>query len=1292
MNLGRIALCAIAALATTASSLFGAGIPSDPPLHPNHYVVLVDASGSNVATPAREEAYRYALGTVTEAGLWRQGFGPLVPVCDPHRDYLSIYHFGIVTDGGENNAYDRLSKGRFADAFLHPVCYWHRGGPDAPTGRSLVPHTYFDLTLLALAKPLALWAARALRPELPCNRWFMIVVTDAIPNEATLAEETAQALRFMGSANAAEVEGARKKAEHGYAFTDGQGGRGWVWQRLVQPTDGSTPIFVEAYEVVALERAHKETDALREQPFLRLVPTWSQVRGRQTASVAVTLSPEFLRWSRGLGATSGEFMVVAGGGVSRVVWNGQSSLDVALPLDDHLSEAPLPGSASLSLRWRDADEWLGSREQVHEWRSPLAVPQPPPQVPRWAWIVAALICGLLVAWPAYLLLWARTLRISYPGSACAPMGIGRTGQVLLKVPVAPCTEVRAFSLHLPPVRYQRAFLARARLEITTQADVAVRWSGARAPGLTVRLPQPAERLTAVWERTSQAAPQVCLAVKHLLYRGLLVLCYRAPMEGNGMHEVWVNPDATNIPTNCWVSLDLGSESMASYYHYAWETLEEKGMANLQHHAGVNPADPSPRLPTRIGMREQLLNQPLNEDHACLDLVGEGAESSLFAFFDRSLAGRSLMPNPKILFALNNPRLLPQPAGQRNGESAVSPETLINHLITQVVRNFVLRSPELQGLPAVSPLSIHLVLTVPNVYSLEHVTAIREFGTRFLGVGRLQIVYESDAIAYYSTEGDSKEPTAVSFRELISRRTTEESQPIYIATMDVGRGTTDLSLIHLAPPTAGGQVEHTICARTGTSDGGNALTYILAHYYNQRFLDVFSILSRLLNEFALDRPEASPPLAPPFDFLSFRPGFFSHGEQQGRAASVLEQLILAIKSEMSEEFTICTDDGEQARLIGEISSMAWEGIGGTAFANTYGLEEGAMRQLLQEALIAAMTLPCGRKLVRTDNQSPPLLNALSSIFRTFSRWLSEPTPKPPVADAPDQQPELPPTVETERAPSLVELPILQVAREKAISELEPTRQHLDALGEEIKEYVRSNAEVPLLHLFEMAEAWSKGHGQGGTTDHPRNPGAPGPNDLFIIIAGRASQFKPLRAHIKSWFRKQFRLSDGHLLDLEADEAKEACCRGALAFALTNPYVTNPMDIHGTYWLRPLGQGLFRETPAFRTAVLNQGEADKIARLQDIQYVLAFMARHFASEQSQAPAGDAEREQVHEDDGSIIGLLQRASEYEARYDTDAAALYVNGERMRLGGHGGARDLREVLKKAWPEVLQPSRTAAS
>src|SRR5262245_44456670 len=81
-------------LSPSAADLRGQEPALRHPEHPNHYVVLVDSSGSAVSPRTKREIFERTLTQELIPRLYEGGFGEVVPAFSPDRDLLTLLHFG----------------------------------------------------------------------------------------------------------------------------------------------------------------------------------------------------------------------------------------------------------------------------------------------------------------------------------------------------------------------------------------------------------------------------------------------------------------------------------------------------------------------------------------------------------------------------------------------------------------------------------------------------------------------------------------------------------------------------------------------------------------------------------------------------------------------------------------------------------------------------------------------------------------------------------------------------------------------------------------------------------------------------------------------------------------------------------------------------------------------------------------------------------------------------------------------------------------------------------------------
>ena len=316
-------------------------------------------------------------------------------------------------------------------------------------------------------------------------------------------------------------------------------------------------------------------------------------------------------------------------------------------------------------------------------------------------------------------------------------------------------------------------------------------------------------------------------------------------------------EAINAPVNNGlldhiISLDLGSESIAAAYFNT--QLGGAQVINLQDVATdyytdnlvyyLNNNLKSNRMKTKIQLMDNVV--PVNIPHSHADILLQNiANDCLFKYFQQAGYGGTIkkwMPNPKVLFMRGADKNFLPFVKSTTPDSYVKmpPETLISHLIVQIVNNFVIPALYNQMFNnnnntiantvcynSIPKESIHLVITVPNVYSCMHVKKIIDFVKGRLGFGEVTSLYESEAVSHYILNSKTPEKIGTGFGD---------AKNPYILTIDVGKGTTDLSLGQRK--LASDNRQYAELARTGISSGGSRLDYIIVNHLEEVIKSVF----------------------------------------------------------------------------------------------------------------------------------------------------------------------------------------------------------------------------------------------------------------------------------------------------------------------------------------------------------------------------------------------------------------------------------------------------------------------
>jgi len=719
------------------------------------------------------------------------------------------------------------------------------------------------------------------------------------------------------------------------------------------------------------------------------------------------------------------------------------------------------------------------------------------------------------------------------------------------------------------------------------------------------------------------------------------------------------------------SLDIGSESMACCVLSNIEgdmaaslvDLQENGPAYVGDERGafyplMDGDGVSSRLRTRFALVDGRTAAVLPDAHAELELIarphvrGGGADHSLFRYFfrdeeDASLGANKWLPNPKIIYQLAAKGYLPPVLDQSGQPLHADPDTLLQHLITQVVRNFVLQSSKLGG---VDVADVDLILTVPNAYSLPHTQALSEFVQDHTHLRGVRVVQESDAIAYYAAglagglrgtvenlyQFGGSAPHAAFIQLLRQAYQNSPATGVYIVTVDIGRGTADLSLVHVAWPET--QHEYHVLARTGSNKAGNQLSYTLAQYYSAQLRAAYE------QEGLTQSPELAEHL---WDFCSLSEQSRSLDRQQGYALDLLQRLIGSVKRAVDERYSLdarlCPYDLQRG-LARRIADCVVQHLGAAVESapELLGAAGSPERARLRDALAEALILPVGTPLGAGDPSAKlaaRLANWFAGLARRVTAREGRRAARGANGDIPGGRPRT---------------PVLDMAA-------------WYRLGEDL----RDQAETSPRALLQNLDKAGRFRHQADATEDPR--GGMTPDNTLVVLAGQGSQFRPLQATLREACRTVFGCPDDHILALSGREAKEACCWGALSFVLQRPVHIGASALHGTYGF--LDAGLEGFVPV-DMAALNRGDSSTVAFRYPGFRTLVFTPRAVETV-----------EELGQDYAQIIGF----SDQQFTVARTPDGLQVNGRDVRLPVEGQALAEEEMLAKLWPEQIARSAGSA-
>ncbi|HEV3075992.1 MAG TPA: hypothetical protein VHB47_16345 [Thermoanaerobaculia bacterium] len=768
----------------------------------------------------------------------------------------------------------------------------------------------------------------------------------------------------------------------------------------------------------------------------------------------------------------------------------------------------------------------------------------------------------------------------------------------------------------------------------------------------------------------------------------------------------------------FIGLDLGSESMAACFQHrdaarqATIDLQARAeeLAGLKAGTGMGRVDllydelpndgrkRSHRLRTRISLREGQQPSPLPDEHARLPLV-DGSETSIFKFFHLELQALAskLVPNPKLLFQTGISDVIPAVKAPGAEERSVQyePAELLSHLTVQVVNNFVLSAKELtadarrHGQRAFDPSTALLTLTVPNVYSLTHVKELEDFVRRHTGVGEVRTMYESDAVAHFMI-GEPQEGEPRQVQEMkqqigqVLKQRRRDAGSCRVLTIDVGKGTTDLSLFNYDFNRRARSFTHDVLGRTGRSHGGARLSYILVEHLERRIQQVLERAKRMSgpisNAVAEKRQSVSLLIQPPAAAV------------RGKLLGTAEELVEAYKRALDENYRLAPEVnllplveglveviGEEiaaapsiapALAAAKSAATASRGPGfeatGPGAAASGAPRPGAaassvrdpssdphdqlqrdLRQL-KDSLAAAITFP--RELPR-DAGGPPPQQAEGAWRRWVSAWwrfvgacrrlVGRPSARPAPAPA-------------------------RPASDPAFAEL---RAKLEG-------YVRQNGVEPLEWLYYMANQREHRRARGRVI---------GGEDTFVVVAGQASRFKPLRKAIRERVRDLVGINlERQLLFLPDQLAKLACCFGAQSYYLAALTCNNPDEIMGTYGFL---SRFVTELQNLDMAKFNQRDAVQDVSLMPGSYWLVYQPRAFG--RAEAPEEDFDRGSMAYirsyafTRGGAIRVRYRGWKYGIEIAQNGTAF----DPVRFGATYGnlGNTLDDIYRKTWPEAVR-------
>lgn len=761
-----------------------------------------------------------------------------------------------------------------------------------------------------------------------------------------------------------------------------------------------------------------------------------------------------------------------------------------------------------------------------------------------------------------------------------------------------------------------------------------------------------------------------------------------------------------------VALDLGSESMAAYCR----TPAGPFPINLQDESFVQrmmPTDPdylmegdrrSYRMRSEVCARPIFPHGSLTDEHALLEFFPDGFsgpeqnqyQQSLFTYIHNRTSKPRFdlrIPNPKLLFQFGVESQLPVvrvhavPAGGPpdmppigHAEFRLDATTVVGHITCQVLRNFVFTAEPLREAYR-DPLKrsqIHVVLTVPNVYSPEHVEKLRSYVERIIGVGRVSTMSESDAVVFKSRQ-DQESSAVYRDGDGDDLNGIKEFTPItQYLTIDIGKGTTDLSLLRMGygrnAETNEVEEQVYVMARTGRSSGGSELTYLFVEHLENLLEAVYKTVVQRAR---------------------------TVGDEGGK------KLVAEVESRGSEGAVNAT-----AEKLKEIQNRPWPDELPISFLydkakdlTTMGVRyEEVVDSVVQLAELTKRAYTADHRVAFADATRPAALELATAIVRQLEEYITQ------LVGSIDTETwellwkstreelrqawmavlvsDLPQAEKKSWVPSFIRKAPNEPQEWSAVTAAAPSIEACQkTLRTRIDEYVTLNSKTLLTELVHLALPREHSHShdyKGDANEAIKDMLRQSENmETRVVIAGQGAQFKPLEASLKRVFQpfldtqpragmtiKEFKV-------IPSVDAKLACCQGALLGASIPRTVLNPHTIFGTLLLdneTPLGTG----EPV---SIINMDRVNKAPHQANLKFptpaerTLYFCAGVVVS--------GTPRTEIRTR-GSILAA-EACKDFQLDYKPDEETtiwrLYVNGDDEPVSVRSYADSPAEQERRLWP-----------
>lgn len=522
-------------------SIVSASGQAQPLSHPNHYILLVDASFSTVENKIKNRAYHQLLHEELPRLLYSTGFNE-IPRIMPAEDQVSLLNFGIVTDNyTAKEAYSVLSRFSFQTQFIHPVFVRRTGVAQEVLDHDLTPRQFYRLTVSSWGPQLAVRFLRESALGSAAERTFLILITDGELNGNSSREEIANARRKGAPDDIEAVRIFLQDFTHIYTYPGREvGGASFAAKYDAgsgrqNPNCGENCFYLEAYEIIPAKWLEWQRRAVGIAPFGSSGVSYEQ-RGTQTAvAIRVEQSRALRGWleeAPNVEQRESQWTVI-GDTKSTLLGPQMSELHVALPAPLACAPRTFPLSAQGTVRQHDP--LLGTRTTQFTFSQSTA-----PEEPAWcktahfvkiaALLAIAIVLATMAGWYGYNRFWVDHIRIILPG-LLGTLTLKRKGTHNIRLLVPPHLKVPAVEVQLPVRWRQTLFYSGARLKISGEMAGALRWS--HNEDLEFSLPWRTqsndqrfiENVTAVWRHLPSGQAALLLQIEEGRRTGTLNISF-----------------------------------------------------------------------------------------------------------------------------------------------------------------------------------------------------------------------------------------------------------------------------------------------------------------------------------------------------------------------------------------------------------------------------------------------------------------------------------------------------------------------------------------------------------------------------------------------------------------------------------------------------------------------------------------------------------------------------------------------------------------------------------------------